>query len=166
MRVMRGATVGFAMAMLGSTPSACHHAGAPQAANADPQAADSVRGRVQIVGVAAGPKVTLVPATGGTVLTLTGPASLRSLDGLGVAVVGWRKGTELRVTRFAVVTANGLPATDGKLVADGRTLYLETADRVRHALVAPSPRLWEHVGGRVWVSGPLDHEPVAYGIIQ
>ena len=166
MRMMCGATVGLAVAVLGPAASACHHAGATQAASADPQAADSVRGRVQIVGVAAGPKVTLVPADGGSVLTLTGPASLRNLDGLGVSVVGWRKGAELRVTRFAVVTANGVPATDGRLVADERTLYLETADRVRHRLVAPSPRLWEHVGGRVWVSGPLDREPVAYGIIE
>ena len=123
-------------------------------------------GRVQVVGVAAAPKVTLVPTDGGTVLTLTGPASLRNLDGLGVSVVGWRKGPELRVVRFAVVAANGLLATDGRLVADGRTLYLETADGHRHALVAPSPRLWEHVGARAWVSGPLDHEPVAYGLIE
>ncbi len=166
MRVMRGATVGFAVAVLGPAGSGCHHAGAAQAARADLQAADSVRGRVQIVGVAAAPKVTLVPANGGSVLTLTGPASLRNLDGLGVSVVGWRKGAELRVRRFTVVTANGLAATDGRLVADGRTLYLETTDHARHPLVAPSPRLWEHVGGRVWVSGPLDHEAVAYGIIE
>jgi hypothetical protein len=37
---------------------------------------------------------------------------------------------------------------------------------VRHALVNPSPNLRAHVGARVWVSGSLDQEPIAYGIIQ
>ena len=152
---------------LGATAAACHHASTPSAVGrADPQTADSVVGRVQLVGVAAVPRVTLVPADGGRALTLVGPPSLRNLDGLGVAVVGRRSGSELRVTRFVVVAANGVAATDGRLIADGRTLYLETVDRVRHPLVAPSPRLWEHVGSRAWVSGPLDHEPVAYGIIE
>jgi hypothetical protein len=162
----RAARLAIALMALGSTAAACHHAGAAQASAADPQAADSVVGRVQLVGVAAVPRVALIPSDGGRTLTLSGPPALRNLDGLGVAVVGERSGSELHVTRFTVVAANGLAATDGRLVADGRTLYLETADRVRHPLVAPSPRLWEHVGGRAWVSGPLDREPVAYGIIE
>lgn len=166
MRQPRAASLGIILIALGSTAAACHHAGAAQVAGADPQASDSVVGRVQLVGVAAVPKVALVPSDGGRTLTLSGPPSLRNLDGLAVAVVGRRTGSELRVTRFTVVAANGLAATDGRLIADGRTLYLETADRVRHPLVAPSPRLWEHVGSRAWVSGPLDHEPVAYGIIE
>lgn len=170
MRMPSCGIAGVATVLLTCTAAGCHHGAANQAAGADPRApefqtTDSVVGRVQVVGVAASPRVTLVPADGGTVFTLTG-ASLRSVDGLGVAVVGRRTGSILQVTRFTVVSANGLPATDGRIVAEGQTLYLETADRVRHALVAPSPRLWEHVGGRAWVSGPLDHEPVAYGIIE
>jgi hypothetical protein len=158
--------VASALLALGATGAACHHSAPTPAAVANPEAVDSVVGRVQLVGVAAMPRVTLVPADGGRALTLIGSPSLRKVDGLGVAVVGSRTGSTLNVTRFQVVAANGVAATDGRLVADGSVLYLVTADHVRHPLVAPSPKLWEHVGARAWVSGPLDHEPVAYGLIE
>ena len=81
-------------------------------------------------------------------------------------MIGRLAGTELGVERFVVVAANGVPATDGWLVAEGAVLYLVTADGQRHPLVRPSPNLWAHAGSRAWVSGPLDREPVAYGIIE
>jgi hypothetical protein len=151
---------------LGVAGTACHQAKGAPPGQADAEAANSVVGTVHVVGVEALPKVTLTPDAGGKALTLLGPPALKRVDGLRVAVVGRLAGGELRVERFTVVGANGVPATDGRLVADGAVLYLVTADGERHALVRPSPNLWAHAGGRVWVSGPLDREPVAYGIIE
>jgi hypothetical protein len=145
---------------------ACHHGTGGSAGQADAEPADSVRGKVQVVGVEALPVITLVPDEGRRALTLVGPPSLRRVEGLTVVVLGRLLGSKLMVKQFTVVAANGVPATDGRLVAEGAALYLETAHRVRHRLVQPSPRLWAEAGKRVWVSGPLDHEPVAYGIIE
>ena len=153
------------LAALGIAGMACHQTrGAPP--GADAAAADSIVGTVRVVGVEALPKVTLVSDGGGEALTLVGPPALKRVDGLRVAVIGRLAGTELSVERFTVVAANGVPATDGRLVADGAVLYLVTADGERHPLVRPSPSLWAHAGGRAWVSGPLDREAVAYGIIE
>jgi hypothetical protein len=145
---------------------ACHHGSGGSAGGAHAEPVDSVRGKVQVVGVEALPMITVVPENGRPALTLIGPASLRRVEGLTVVVLGRLLGSKLTVKQFTVVAANGVPATDGRLVADGAALYLETADHVRHRLVQPSPRLWAEAGRRVWVSGLLDHEPVAYGIIE
>jgi hypothetical protein len=129
---------------------------------------DSLRGHVQVVGVAEQPTVTLVPEGATKAILLNGPVLplLARVDGLVVDIIGTRGGREMVVTRFTVVAANGLPATDGRLQSRGDTLFLVTAGGAAHPLVRPSPVLRSHVGGRVWVSGRLDREPVAYGIIQ
>lgn len=129
---------------------------------------DSLRGHVQVVGVAEQPTVTLVPDGGGHAVLLNGPSIglLRKVDGLVVDVIGTTNGRDMLVDHFTVVAANGLPATDGRLAMSGDTLLLITADGVRHPLVRPSPVLRARVGHRVWVSGRLDREPVGYGIIQ
>jgi hypothetical protein len=144
----------------------CHQTQGAPPGRADAEAADTVMGTVRVVGVAALPRVTLARDGGAGALTLIGPPPLRRVDGLRVAVIGRLAGSELTVERFTVVAANGVPATDGRLVADGAVLYLVTADGARHPLVRPSPNLRAHAGGRAWVSGPLDREPVAYGIIE
>jgi len=154
------------LAALGVLAAGCHQARGAPPGRAEAEAADTLVGTVQVVGVEALAKVTLVPDGRGRALTLTGPPALRRVDGLRVVVVGRLAGPELSVKRFTVVAANGVPATDGQLVADGATLYLVTADGVRHPLVRPSPNLWARAGSRVWVSGPLEREPVAYGIIE
>ena len=154
------------LAALGPAGGACHQTRGAPPGRAEAAAADSIVGAVHVVGVEALPKVTLAPDAGGKALTLVGPPALKRVDGLRVAAVGRLAGTEFSVERFTVVAANGVPATDGRLVADGAVLYLVTADGERHPLVRPSPNLWAHAGGRVWVSGPLDREPVAYGIIE
>jgi hypothetical protein len=101
-------------------------------------------------------------------LLLDGPlmTQLRHVDGLGVELRGTRHDRFLTVERFTVISANGVPATDGKLIAAGDTLVLITADGVRHPLVRPPPKLRSEVGGRIWISGPIDREPVAYGLID
>lgn len=114
------------------------------------------------------PEVTLVPPGGGHALTLRGPLvmTMRHVSGLSVGIVGTRTGHNFVVNRFTVVAANGLPATDGRLAARGDTLVLITADGTAHPLVQPPAAFRSHIGGRVWVAGPIDQEPVSYGIIE
>jgi hypothetical protein len=146
--------------------AACHHrADTPAAAGGD-VSADSLAGKVQVVGVQASPRIVLVRDGGAGTLTLVGPPSLANVAGLRVGAVGRIEGAKLSVSRFTVLEANGVPATDGRLLVQGDDLYLETADGTRHRLVQPSPKLRSQVGRRVWVAGPLDREPVAYGFIE
>jgi hypothetical protein len=127
---------------------------------------DTVVGTIQIVGTDPFPRTVIIPGYSGLPLRLIGPPTLQRLDGLQVQVVGQRAGDQFTVKSFLVLSANGQPATDGKLVMDGGTLYIVTEDGERHALVNPSPNLRARVGQRVWVSGPLDREPIAYGFIN
>jgi hypothetical protein len=127
---------------------------------------DTVIGTIQIVGTDPFPRTVIIPAYSGLPLRLIGPPTLQRLDGLQVQIVGQRAGDQFTVKSFLVLSANGQPATDGKLVLDGGTLYIVTEDGERHALVNPSPNLRARVGQRVWVSGPLDREPIAYGFIN
>jgi hypothetical protein len=129
----------------------------------------SVQGHVVVQGL--DPLLTIVVVPPGDPkhpVLLDGPllTQLRHVDGLDVSVTGPRHDRFLTVEHFTVISANGVPATDGLLVAAGDTLVLVTAEGVRHPLVHPSPALRSNVGGRVWVSGPLDREPVAYGMID
>ena len=138
---------------LGIVVIGCHQAGVP-AARVDAKA-DSVVGKVQVVGVDPFPQVILVRDGKSKTLTLIGSPALGRLAD-----------SRLTVARFTVLEANGVPATDGRLIADTAALYVQTSDGVRHRLVSPSPRLRARAGSRVWVSGPLDREPVAYGFIE
>jgi hypothetical protein len=131
-----------------------------------PIGTDSLEGIVRVVGVDALPLVTLVPDDASPSVTLDGPTSLRRVTGLRIAVVGERSGARLAVRRFTVLAANGVPATDGVLAADGDALVLVTSDGTRHRLVNPPPLLRSSIGHRAWVSGALDRELVAYGIIE
>jgi hypothetical protein len=112
------------------------------------------------------PQVVLVLDDASPAVTLDGPASLRRVAGLRIAVLGDRAGARFAVRRFVVLSANGVAATDGLLAADGETLVLVTPDGARHRLVNPPSLLRAGVGHRAWVSGPLDREPVAFGIIE
>jgi hypothetical protein len=131
-----------------------------------PVGTDSLEGIVRVVGLDALPVVTLVPDDAGRSVTLDGPPSLRRVAGLRIAAVGERSGARLAVRRFTVLAANGVPATDGVLAVDGDALVLVTPDGTRHRLVNPPPLLRSSVGHRAWVSGALDRELVAYGIID
>lgn len=127
---------------------------------------DTIIGTIQIVGTDPFPRTVILPANAGIPMRLIGPPPLQRLDGLQVQVVGQVAGEQFTVKSFQVLSANGQPATDGRLAMDGGTLYIVTQDGVRHPLVNPSPNLRARVGQRVWVSGPLDREPIAYGYIE
>jgi hypothetical protein len=157
--------------MAAACQRAVHGAGAesratvPGSARA-PAPTDSLEGIVRVVGVEAFPQIVLALDSASPAVSLDGPASLRRVAGLRVAVVGERSGARLAVRRFIVLAANGVPATDGMLVADGDALLLVTSDGTRHRLVNPPPLLRSSIGHRAWVSGALDRELVAYGIIE
>jgi hypothetical protein len=68
--------------------------------------------------------------------------------------------------RFTVTAAKGQPATDGTLADDAGALYLVTVDGRWHVLGHPPAELHAHVGARVWIAGPLDREPLAFGVIE
>jgi hypothetical protein len=127
---------------------------------------DSLEGIIRVVGLDALPVVTLALGNATRVVTLDGPASLRRASGLRVAVLGRQRGDRFAVARFVVLAANGVPATDGVLARDGDDTVLVTSDGVRHHLVNPPPPLRDNLGHRAWVSGPLDREAVAFGIIE
>ena len=160
----RALTISFlAVATAASCRTAPRRAGADGAARAD-----TLRGSVEEVGTGEMPDLVLVPPGGGRSVSLRGPLRplLEHVVGLGVVAVGDRQADAVTVDRFVVVSANGLPTTDGILSARHDSLFLATVDGAKPALVHPSPVLRGHVGGRVWVAGPIDQEPVTYGIIQ
>jgi hypothetical protein len=133
---------------------------------AGPASADTVLGTIQLVGTDAFPQVILVPEMSGISLKLIGPPALQRVDGLQVQLAGQLAGDKFTVRSFQVIAANGQPAIDGRLVLDGGMFYIVTQDGERHRLIEPSPNLRAHLGARVWVSGPSDREPVAYGVIE
>lgn len=146
---------------------ACHHGGASvRGGIGEPTWSDSLQGTVTMVGVDALPRAMLALDDGSPAITLVAGTALQLIAGLRVTVFGSRLGAQFTVAKFIVVAANGVPAVDGTLVADGDALSIVTADGTRRGIVRPSPALRAAVGHRVWLSGSLDHPPVAYGIIE
>lgn len=147
--------------------SACSGNGASDHAAAG-TAADTLRGTIALVGPVPTSRVVLVPTMEDTQVPLTGEAAdpLASLPGVEVVVEGKRRVGEFEVRRFAVRAVDGVPAVDGALIVEGGTYWLvgESGERRRVAVV-PEP-LRAHVGRRVWIAGPLDAEPVMWGVIE
>ena len=170
-----GALMIVAAALLGAA-AACNSGsmppgGAPGAASA--AAVDTLRGTVAVVGAAPVTRVVLRPAGGGADIELVGAQrdALARVAGAEVRVAGRHtRGTAsapaLEVASFAVTAVDGQPAVDGRLEREGGQLVLVTADGRRIRLVQPPAALADLVGGRVWVAGPLDREPQAFGLIE
>ncbi len=144
---------------------ACLGARASRSAPLVPAPNDSVEGTVRVVGTDAMPETILATDNGSASLHLIGPDALRRVAGLRVAVIGLRDKQSFAVWRFVVLAANGVPASDGLLVARGDSLVLVT-ERGALYVRAPSPGLRNALRHRVWISGPLDAPTVAYGIIE
>lgn len=126
-----------------------------------------VVGQVHSAGSAEMEDIELMPDSGAGILLRGAQAELlRKVDGLRIAATGARSGHEMVVERFTVISAGGLPATDGTLSERGGALVLTTGEGAAHVLVRPSPVLRAHVGARVWVAGSLSEEIVSYGVIQ
>ena len=147
--------------------NACHSRHDPPRA-ASPAAADTARGIVAVVGSDRNTQVVLKLEPTAPYLTLTGPQTdaLRRTMGADVWVTGTRKDNSLEVSSFVVRTVDGVPALDGRVAADGDKLYLVTPEGVRRLIVHPPPPLRSHIGARVWITGALDRDPVAFGLIE
>jgi hypothetical protein len=80
-------------------------------------------------------------------------------------VAGERDGAALRAAAVTVRGADGEAAVDGVLASEGGRDVLVTADGRR----LPVPHLPPHVRGRtglrVWLTGPLDAPPHAFGVV-
>ena len=93
--------------------------------------------------------------------------ALRSLAGAEVEVRGTNIAAEaFLVSSFSVRMVDGQPATDGILeeVPEGYGLWMP--DNTLKMIVDPPAELIQYVGERVWIAGPADQPPVAFGVIS
>ena len=103
----------------------------------------------------------------GVIRLAGGPVtSLANLAGAEVEVKGTYDAADaFLVSEFAVKMVDGQPAADGILEEVGVGYGLRLADGTLRLLVDPPDELTLHVGERVWVAGPEDQTPVAYGVL-
>ena len=141
--------------------------GGSAASTPSSSATATVRGTIAVTGTDRDRHV-IVRQEGAPSINLEGPLAMLvgRASGADVWVSGSRNGRILNVSSFAVRTVDGIPATDGQLVADGDRLVIVTPDGKRQTIANAPPALRQHVGGRVWVSGNLAQGPVAFGVIQ
>lgn len=139
--------------------------------------ADTVRGVVVESGAAPNSWLMLrVPAGGPIVLRGASLSLLRRVVGLEVVVDGRESGERdvaadprgarvFEVDRFLVRAAEGIEAHDGMVTVEGGRYSLALLD----GRVLPLPNIPEELrtkpGARVFLAGPLDRAPAAYGII-
>jgi hypothetical protein len=132
-------------------------------------AADTARGIVAVLGTSLDSRVVVRADGGARSVTLVGAQAraIGAMSGADVWVTGTRdQNGRITVSRFTVRSVDGAPALDGTLIARGAQLLLVTRDGKQHAIDAAPPALREHVGARVWVTGPLDKGPVIFGVIE
>jgi hypothetical protein len=116
----------------------------------------------------------------GLEIPLAGAATalLARVDDAGVEVRGsWNIDGAFEVADFLVQMVGGAPVLDGVLIpvydtklltedraVIGYALQLTRGDTVE--LKEPSTDLLAHVGERLWVAGPIDGPPTAFGVIS
>jgi hypothetical protein len=142
--------------------AACHRA-APA-----PAQETIVRGNVLVTGTGFEQHLVLVTPAGQRVLhaTPTDSAALVRVAGPGIelSVHAFDEAAALTVRRFSVQAVSGKPVVDGVLRGDADHLSIDTANGLI-ALGNPPPALRGMIGARVWIEGPLDRGPNAYGVI-
>lgn len=119
-----------------------------------------------MVGVEALPSTVLATDDGQPAMELSGAPLLSRVAGLRVAVMGKKDDGHFRVSRFAVIAANGVRAADGRLTAEADGLVLVTPTGARYTVNGASAALRADVGHRVWIAGLLDGQVVSYGVID
>ena len=129
-------------------------------------APDSLTGIVSITGTSFEQRLVLRSGNTSTLLSAAAAdsASLSRLGGVGVMVVGQRDDQTFRVEYFRALSVGGSPVVDGVLRNDGGRLSLET-NSGRIPLGNPPTALRSLIGARIWIGGPLDIGPNAYGVI-
>jgi hypothetical protein len=168
----------FALAAAGCTVNG--QRAADLEASADPHKVNAtVQGVVSLVG--SEPNTAVIVTTAepdGTAVALIGPGAvlLQRVAGLQVEAEGLRTGgplppavppgtLALEVHRFVVTAVDGVPALDGVIEEHDGAFHLRLADGELLPAPALPPTLRQHVGARVFLAGPLDRAPAAYGII-
>lgn len=104
----------------------------------------------------------------GSTIGLTGDqaAAMYSIVNDQVEVDGQIDETSMMlVQRFIVTSVGGQPVIDGvlDLTPDGFILRLTRGGDV--GVMGPSDDLQQHIGDRVWLAGPDDAPPTAFGVI-
>jgi hypothetical protein len=138
------------------------------ASQAEPGAAagDTLRGTVVIAGSEPMTSIVLQTRAGATRSLCGAREPLRTVAGLEVAVWGAANAQgQFCVHRFAVRSANGVPAVDGILAREGRAFALVMGDGTRLPIARLPDALRSSVGARVWLAGPLDRAPDSFGVI-
>lgn len=145
-----------------------------------PVARDTLRGVVSLVG--SEPLTTFVlTRTDRSRVALdasgnAGAAAVRNVVGLDIMVRGARTDARavggspqplpaFRVDEFIVRAADGARAYDGVVMRESGTFFLRLADGSRIGAPKLPVTLQRQIGARVFVAGPLDAPPIAYGII-
>lgn len=127
-----------------------------------------IRGTVAVTGSDPGTTVILRTVSAGPVLTLTGPqaALIARVSGAEIWARGAREDARhFQVSAFGVRSVDGVSAVDGILMKHGDSYMLQTSDGKHLAIARLPAALAEKVGARIWLSGPLDRDPNAFGII-
>lgn len=133
------------------------------------QESDTLRGRVALVGPHPTAQVTVQSGPGEPQIFLEGDQALvlHRVDGTEAWIAGrWLDERRFEVRAFEVRAVDGIAAEDGILMNDVDGLLLLTADGRRLAVRDAPPALRALVGARVWISGPLDRAPEAWGVIE
>jgi hypothetical protein len=131
------------------------------------QAADTLRGTVRMAGAEPAASVTLEAGRAGAVVLAGERAVLEQLSGIEVTVWGERQAPgRFDVARVAVRAVAGTSAVDGVLQRSGDVFVLLTTDGQRLPLPHLPPDLRTRIGARIWLAGPLDRAPDAYGVIR
>jgi hypothetical protein len=139
----------------------------PGTSTAGSQAADTLRGIVRIVGAEPATSITIDAGAGGTVVVTGERSVLEQLSGIEVTVWGERQSQDrFSAARVAVRAVAGVTAVEGVLQRDGDRYVLVTADGLRLPVPHLPEELRSRVGVRMWVAGPLDRPPDAYGVIR
>jgi hypothetical protein len=144
---------------------ACHHAHASGDSLAT--VGRIVHGQMSVTGTSFEQQLVLQTAGGPLRLHATpaDSADLVRVQGAELSVRGVDESGALSVSRFTVVRVGNDSVVDGTLRRDGDRLVLDT-DAGPRTLGNPPSALRTMVGARVWVQGPLDRGPNAYGVIR
>jgi hypothetical protein len=115
-----------------------------------------------------GGQIALSAHTGSRVY-LTGPEARRLRGAAGALVVVRATGDmggRVLVASFTVLAMNGVSAIDGVLDAVDGGYALRLSDGTPRMLMDPPPQLIEHIGARMWVTGDVSKEIIAFGLLE
>ncbi|MDB4914857.1 MAG: hypothetical protein JWM95_2501 [Gemmatimonadetes bacterium] len=139
---------------------------------------DTVRGVLSTVGSEPIVEVVITPAAGEKFVIVGGQtARLRSLGKVEVMLAGRYPGLRsmtaaprglraFEADKFTVRSADGVPAYDGVVVKEADHYFLISSNGHRWPADHMPEMLRRLPGARVFLAGPLDRDPVSYGIIS